>query len=47
VVAHAFNPSLKRQRQADFSVQSKFQDRQGYTEKPVFKKKRKDLCSNL
>jgi hypothetical protein len=44
VVVHAFNPTLGRQRQADFWVwgqpglQSEFQDSQGYTEKPFFKK---------
>ena len=39
-------PALGRQRQADFLVQgqpglqSEFQDRQGYTEKPCLKKKK-------
>jgi hypothetical protein len=54
VVAHAFNPSTWRQRQADFWVrgqpglQSEFQDSQGYTEKPCLEKqtnKKKDLWS--
>jgi hypothetical protein len=45
MVTHAFNPALKRQRQADFWVrgqpglQSEFQDSQGYTEKPCLEKK--------
>jgi hypothetical protein len=40
MVAHTLIPELERQRQADFWVrgqpglQSKFQDSQGYTEKP-------------
>ena len=40
--------ALGRQRQADFLVQgqpglqSEFQDRQGYTEKPCLKKRKKD-----
>jgi hypothetical protein len=43
-VAHAFNPSTWKQRQADFwvrgqpGVQSGFQDSQGYTEKPCLEK---------
>ena len=47
VVAHAFNPSTQRQRQADFWVrgqpglQSEFQDSQDYTEKPCLRKKKK------
>jgi hypothetical protein len=48
VVAHTFNPSTwERQRQGNFSVrgqpgpQSKFQDSQGYTEKPCEKPKKK------
>jgi hypothetical protein len=46
-VAHAFNPVLGRQRQADFWVwgqpglQSEFQDSEGYTEKPCLEKKKK------
>jgi hypothetical protein len=44
VVANAFNPSTRRQRQVDFWVQghpglqSEFQDSQGYTEKPCLEK---------
>jgi hypothetical protein len=40
MVAHAFNPALGRQKQADFWVQGKpglqneFQNSQGYIEKP-------------
>jgi hypothetical protein len=47
VVAHAFNPSTLRQRQADFCIQgqpglqSEFQDSQSYTEKPCLQKKKK------
>jgi hypothetical protein len=47
VVAHAFNPSNRRQRQVDFWVrgqsglQSEFQDSQGYTEKPFLKKRKR------
>jgi hypothetical protein len=47
VVVHAFTPSTdRRQRQADLWVegqpglQSKFQDSQGYTEKPCLRKTR-------
>ena len=42
-------PALGRQRQADFLVQgqpglqSEFQDRQGYTEKPCLKKKERKI----
>jgi hypothetical protein len=45
-VLHAFNPSLRRQRQADFLVRGQpglpceFQDSQRYTEKPCLKKQR-------
>jgi hypothetical protein len=44
VVVHAFNPSTRGQRQADFWVrgqpglQSELQDSQGYTEKPCLEK---------
>jgi hypothetical protein len=47
VVAHTFNPSIERQRQADFRVrgqpglQSEFQDSQDYTEKPCLEKQNK------
>jgi hypothetical protein len=47
VVAHAFNPSTREQRQADFWVrgqpglQSEFQDSQCYTEKPCLEKTKK------
>jgi hypothetical protein len=47
VVAHAFNPSTWRQRQANFcvcgqaSLQSEFQDSQDYKEKPCFKQTNK------
>jgi hypothetical protein len=47
MVAHAFNPKLGRQRQANFWVrgqpglQSEFQDSQDYTEKPCLDKKQK------
>jgi hypothetical protein len=46
MVAHAFNPALGRQRQADFWVrsqpglQSEFQDSQGYTEKPCLEEQK-------
>jgi hypothetical protein len=46
VVAHAFNPSTWRQRQADLWVQgqpglqSEFQETQGFTEKPCLKKQK-------
>jgi hypothetical protein len=42
-------PALGRQRQADYwvwgqpSLQSEFQDSQGYTEKPCLEKKKKKL----
>jgi hypothetical protein len=45
-VAHTFNPSTRRQRQADFWVRgqpglhSEFQDSQGYTEKPCLEKQK-------
>ena len=48
MVAHAFNPSTQRQRQADFWVQgqpglqSEFQDSQGYTEKLCLKKQKQN-----
>jgi hypothetical protein len=44
MVAHAFNPALGRQRQVDFwvrgepSLQSEFQNSQGYTDKPCLEK---------
>jgi hypothetical protein len=41
VVAHAFNPSTWEGRQI-----SEFQDRQGYTEKPYFKKIKKQKQKN-
>jgi hypothetical protein len=46
VVAHTFNPSThpSTQGQADFPVQGqpgKFQDNQGYTEKPCLEKQNK------
>jgi hypothetical protein len=52
IVAHAFNPSTRRQRQVDYWVrgqpglQSEFQDSQGYTEKPCLEKpkKKKKKC---
>ena len=52
VVAHAFNPSTGRQRQADFWVrgqpglQSEFQDSQGYTEKPCLENIQKNKNKN-
>ena len=47
IVAHAFNPSTRWQKQEDFWVQgqpgllSEFQDSQGYTEKPCLEKPKK------
>jgi hypothetical protein len=47
LVARAFNPSTREQRQEDFWVlgqpdlQSEFQDSQGYTEKPCLEKQNK------
>jgi hypothetical protein len=39
VVAHAFNPSTREAEAGGFlSLQSEFQDSQGYTEKPCLKK---------
>jgi hypothetical protein len=46
MVVHAFNPSTWEPEAADFWVrgqpglQSEFQDRQGYTEKPCLKKQK-------
>jgi hypothetical protein len=51
-VAHDFNPSTRRQRQADFWVQgqpglqSEFQDSQGYTEKPCLEKPKTNKQTN-
>jgi hypothetical protein len=48
MVVHTFNPALGRQRQVNFwvrnhpSLQSEFQDSQGYTEKPCLKQTNKN-----
>jgi hypothetical protein len=39
VVAHAFNPGTRSQP----GLQSKFQDSQGYTEKPCLEKSKKKI----
>jgi hypothetical protein len=52
VAAHAFNPTLRRQKQADLWVrgqpglQSEFQDSQGYKERPHLKNKTKQQQTN-
>jgi hypothetical protein len=52
VVAQAFNPSTREQRQADFCVrgqpglQSEFQDNLGYTEKLCFEKTKPNKQTN-
>jgi hypothetical protein len=51
-MAHAFNPSTQRQKQADFFVwgqpglQSDFQDSQGYTKKPCLEKQKTSVYLN-
>jgi hypothetical protein len=46
VVVHAFNPST-REAEASLVYKSKFQDSQGYTEKPCLEKPLKKKKSDL